>query len=75
MKHRVFSIVWVSYFTICMLAFIWPLALIANTVEPTIGGFPFFFAWFIAWVLFIFVGSVAMYFWDQKITQEVTEHE
>ncbi len=75
MKRRTFSIVWVSYFTVCMLAFIWPLAVFANKVEPTIGGFPLFFAWFILWVLLIFGGSVAMYFWDQKLIQEVADDE
>lgn len=75
MNRRIFTVVWVTYFTVCMLAFIWPLAAVANKVDPTIGGFPFFFAWFILWVLLIFAGSVVMYFWDQKLNQEVSHNE
>lgn len=75
MERRIFGIVWVSYFTICMLAFIWPIAGFANSVEPTIGGFPFLFAWFILWVALIFVGCVVMYFWDERLNREVNEYE
>lgn len=75
MERRVFGVVWVSYFTICMLAFIWPLAGFANTVEPTIGGFPFLFAWFILWVMLIFAGCVVMYFWDARLNRGVEENE
>lgn len=75
MERRVFGVVWIGYFTICMLAFIWPLATLANTVEPTIGGFPFFFAWFVMWVLLIFIGGVAMYIWDARLNRGVEEDE
>jgi len=66
MKHHIFNSFWGIYFTLCLMAFIWPIAGIANKIEPTIGGLPFFFAWYILWVLLIFGGSVVMYLWDQR---------
>lgn len=68
-SRRVFAGVWITYFTVCMAAFIWPLATAANTIEPRVLGFPFIVAWFVFWVLVIFVGSVGMYLWDLFLTR------
>lgn len=66
-QRRVFAGVWISYFTVCMMAFTWPLATAANTIEPRILGVPFIIAWFVIWVLVIFAGSVGMYLWDLRL--------
>lgn len=67
-QRQVFAGVWVSYFTVCMLAFIWPLAAAANTIEPRVLGVPFIIVWFLLWVLVIFAGSVGMYVWDLRLS-------
>lgn len=67
-QRRVFAGVWLTYFTVCLLAFIWPLATAANTVEPRLFGVPFLVTWFLIWVIAIFVGSVVMYLWDQRLS-------
>lgn len=67
-QRRLFAGVWISYFTVCMLAFIWPLVTAANTIEPRILGVPFLIAWFLIWVLVIFAGSVGMYAWDLRLS-------
>lgn len=67
-QRRVFAAVWITYFTVCMLAFIWPFASVANTIEPRIFGVPFLISWFLIWVLVIFAGSVGMYLWDLRMS-------
>lgn len=67
-QRRVFAGVWVSYFTVCMLAFIWPLAASANSIEPRVLGLPFIIAWFLIWVFVVFAGSVGMYAWDVQLS-------
>ncbi|MGM0832108.1 DUF3311 domain-containing protein [Halomonas qinghailakensis] len=44
------------HFTLCTLAMIWPGALIANRIEPTVLGLPFLFFWYILWMLVLFIG-------------------
>lgn len=51
----------VPWFALCFLAQIWPLASLANRVEPRILGLPFFLFWYVAWVLLIFLGIVVLY--------------
>ncbi|KAB1644955.1 hypothetical protein [Gulosibacter chungangensis] len=67
-QRRIFQTVSGIYFTLCTLAFIWPLATIANTIEPKILGVPFFFAWNLIVVVIIFIGCVGMYIWDTRLT-------
>lgn len=74
-QHRVFASVWISYFTLCILAFIWPLATVANSIEPKVAGLPFLFVWFLIWVGLIFVGGLVMYLWDARLNRGVTENE
>lgn len=73
-QHRAFAGVWVTYFTICMLAFIWPVAVGANSIEPRIAGFPFFIAWYLIWVLLVILGSVSMYVWDLQLSKKEARH-
>lgn len=49
------------HFTVCTLAMIWPGALIANRIEPTVFGLPFLFFWYILWMLVLFVGMWLAY--------------
>lgn len=49
------------HFTLCTLAMIWPGALIANRIEPTVFGLPFLFFWYILWMLILFVGMWLAY--------------
>nr|WP_298057319.1 hypothetical protein [uncultured Halomonas sp.] len=44
------------HFAVCTLAMIWPGALIANRIEPTVLGLPFLFFWYTLWMLILFVG-------------------
>jgi hypothetical protein len=55
------------YFAVCFLAQIWPLAGVANRIEPFVLGLPFFFFWYIAWALVIFLGFVITYGWEKKV--------
>lgn len=73
-EKRLFSTIWTSYFVLCTLAFIWPLALVANSVEPRIMGLPFLIFWCIAWVLLIFAGSLGMYIWDGRLASRRRHH-
>jgi hypothetical protein len=56
------------YFTLCFLAQIWPLAGIANRIEPLILSLPFFFFWYVAWAFAIFLGYVITYLWEKRST-------
>lgn len=68
MAHRrLFAGVWTTYFTVCLLAFSWPFATFANSVEPRVAGFPFFFTWYLVWIGVIFAGGVVMYVWDGRL--------
>lgn len=49
------------YFLICVLAMIWPGAVIANRIEPFVLGLPFFFFWYVLWVFVVFVGTFILY--------------
>lgn len=49
------------HFAVCTLAMIWPGALIANRIEPTVLGLPFLFFWYILWMLILFVGMWIAY--------------
>lgn len=44
------------HFAVCTLAMIWPVALFANRVEPTVFGLPFLFFWYILWMGVLFAG-------------------
>lgn len=70
MQRRIFSAVCGSYFALCSLGFIWPLAVPANSIEPRILGFPFFFAWNVGLVLAIFIGCAGMYAWDTALSRK-----
>lgn len=48
-------------YLVCILAMIWPGALIANRIEPYVLGLPFFFFWYVAWVFVLFAGLTALY--------------
>jgi hypothetical protein len=44
------------YVVVCLAALTWPVYdRLGNTIEPTVLGLPFSFAWVIGWVLFTFV--------------------
>lgn len=51
---------------ICILAFIWPVAVLVNRIEPMFLGMPFFMFWQILWVL-LTVGVLAFLHWVLKI--------
>lgn len=51
-------------YVICVLAMIWPGALIGNRIEPFVLGLPFMFFWYVLWIFVLFVGLVAMYWLD-----------
>lgn len=44
------------HFAVCTLAMIWPVATLANRVEPTVLGLPFLFFWYILWMAILFAG-------------------
>lgn len=45
-----------AHFAICVLAMIWPGALIANRIEPYVMGLPFLFFWYVLWMAVLFLG-------------------
>ncbi|QEM82030.1 DUF3311 domain-containing protein [Halomonas binhaiensis] len=49
------------HFLVCVLAMIWPGALIANRIEPYVLGLPFFFFWYVLWMLVLFAGMWIAY--------------
>ncbi|UTW13465.1 DUF3311 domain-containing protein [Marinobacterium rhizophilum] len=49
------------HFAVCILAMIWPGALIANRIEPTVLGMPFLMFWYILWMGVLFVGTWVAY--------------
>jgi len=51
---------------ICVLAFIWPVAVLVNRIEPMVLGMPFFMFWHVLWVL-ITIGVLAFCHWVLKI--------
>lgn len=51
----------IPYFALCFLAQIWPLAGVANRIEPRILGLPFFLSWYVIWVFLIFLGLLVLY--------------
>lgn len=53
-------------YLVCVLAMIWPGAMIANRIEPMIFGFPFMFAWYIAWIFILFLGFLIAYLAENK---------
>lgn len=48
-------------YLICVLAMIWPGALIGNRIEPFVLGLPFMFFWYVLWIFLLFVGLVVVY--------------
>ncbi len=54
------------YFSVCFLAQVWPMASLANRIEPFVLGLPFFFFWYVAWVWVIFLGLVILYLWERR---------
>lgn len=44
------------HFVLCTLAMIWPIATLANRVEPQVFGLPFLFFWYVLWMGLLFVG-------------------
>ncbi|MTI47646.1 hypothetical protein [Sporosalibacterium faouarense] len=55
------SIFWFVYFTICGLAQIWPIYLLANRVKPMILGMPLSMFWVVMWIVIIFIGTITKY--------------
>lgn len=53
-------------YIICILAMIWPGALIANRIEPFIFGLPFIFFWYTLWPSIMFIGLASLYWFDRK---------
>lgn len=53
-------------YAICILAMIWPGALIANRIQPYVLGLPFFFFWYVAWVFVLFAGLATLYWLEQR---------
>ena len=51
----------VTYFLVCFLANVWPIASVANRVEPMFLGLPFFLFWVVMWSVLAFIGVVALY--------------
>ena len=49
------------YFLVCVLAMMWPGAVIANRIEPFVLGLPFFFFWYVLWTFVVFVGTLILY--------------
>lgn len=50
-----------AYFLVCLIAMVWPGALIANRIEPMVLGLPFFFFWYLLWIALVFIGCVILY--------------
>ncbi|ALM52802.1 hypothetical protein [Halomonas huangheensis] len=50
-----------AHFVICVLAMIWPGALIANRIEPYVMGLPFLFFWYVLWMAVLFLGLWVAY--------------
>lgn len=50
------------FFLVCFLGNIWPIAEIANHIEPMVLGLPFFIFWAVAWSFMTFIGVVGLYF-------------
>lgn len=59
--NRSYQVLVGLHFVICTLAMIWPGALIANRIEPTVLGMPFLLFWYVAWILVLFVGTAVAY--------------
>lgn len=55
------SLLLTLHFILCTLAMIWPGALFANRIEPTVLGLPFLFFWYVLWMLILFVGMWLAY--------------
>jgi hypothetical protein len=53
-----------GYFVLCFLALMWPIAGLANRVEPYVLGMPFFFFWYVLWAFLVFVGCLVTYRWE-----------
>ncbi len=50
-----------AYLLACFLAQLWPLAAVANRIEPRIVGLPFLMFWYVAGVFAVFLGLLALY--------------
>lgn len=61
MNKRYLSIIGLLGYVICILAMIWPGALIGNRIEPFVLGLPFMFFWYVLWVFLLFLGMAALY--------------
>ncbi|MDE0755824.1 MAG: hypothetical protein OSB26_14355 [Woeseiaceae bacterium] len=66
MNSKVRNAFFVTYFLVCLLANIWPVAQFANKIQPMIFGLPFFLFWVVLWSCLAFVGIVALYISDAK---------
>ncbi len=60
--HAMAAVGWV----ICVLAMIWPGALLGNRIEPFVIGLPFMFFWYVLWVFLLFLGLIAYYWLEQR---------
>jgi len=60
-KAKKRSIFWFCYFTICILATMWPVYLIANRIYPMILGMPFTMFWVALWIGILFVGTMTKF--------------
>lgn len=65
-KRKPMHPIMMLYFTVCVLALIWPGATLANRIDPMIMGLPFFMFWYMAWFFVVFVGCVICYRTDAR---------
>lgn len=64
-QRKIYNPIAAVIYAICVLAMIWPGAMLANRIEPFVFGLPFMFFWYVAWVFVLFVGLTALY-WIEK---------
>lgn len=50
-----------AYLLLCFAAQVWPVATLANRVEPRVLGMPFLMAWYVGGVFAVFLGLLALY--------------
>ncbi len=63
-RSKKIAIVMGVYFLVCVLAMVWPGAVVANRIEPMVLGLPFFFFWYVLWIFVVFAGTVILYRWE-----------
>ncbi len=58
------------YLLLCFLAQIWPIATLANRIEPRVMGLPFLFAWYVGGVFAVFAGLLLLYIIEKEGPEE-----